>query len=81
MQQQDLYLLLPPNPHRHSFAYSIYVLGFGCIGLALALRAGDTGYLDKGVIQVSYILLLPSVMFAVAMVSESWVASLPSQVQ
>lgn len=50
------------------------------MGIALALREGDTGYLDKWVVQVTYMLLLPSIMFAVSMVAESWVENLPSQV-
>lgn len=55
-------------------------MGFLFIGPTLAARAGEIGYYDAGVIQVIYIVITPLMLFGVAMVGESWVASLPSQV-
>lgn len=56
------------------------MVGFLLIGPTLAVRAGATGYYDAGVIQAIYMVITPSMLFGVAMVGESWVASLPSQV-
>lgn len=46
----------------------------------LAVRAGETGVYDAGVLQIIYILLIPSTMFATSMAANFWVESLPSQV-
>lgn len=45
------------------------------------VREGETGVYDAGVLQISYILLIPSAIFGVSMTADFLVESLPSQVQ
>lgn len=59
---------------------SIYVLGYAFVGGALAMKHGHAGYFDDGFVQAIHMLLLPSMMFAVSMLAEYWVATLPPQV-
>lgn len=44
------------------------------------VKAGETGVCDAGVLQIRYILLIPSAMFGVSMGTDFWVENLPSQV-
>lgn len=60
---------------------SVYLFGFAALGVAMAARAGETGYADLGIWQTQYILFTPSVMFGITMMAEYWVQSLPSQVR
>lgn len=60
---------------------SIYVVGYAFIGVALAAKDGHAGYLEDGFVQIIHILLLPSILFAVSMVAEYWVAAIPPQVR
>ena len=59
---------------------SIYVLGYAFIGVALAMKNGHAGYFDHGFVQTIHILLHPIIMFAVSMLAEYWVATIPPQV-
>lgn len=62
-------------------AQSIYVLGCTFVGVDLAVRAGEKGYFDDGVVHALNIVLLPSMLFGAAMMGEYWVTNLPLQVR
>jgi len=75
-------LFAPTLPRGALFARkSVYVCGYTFLGAALAAENGQEGYFDDGFVQTIHILLLPSIMFAVSMVAEYWVDTLPPQVQ
>lgn len=60
---------------------SVYAGGFGCIGVVLAAMEGEAGFYDDWFLQAEYSVLMPSIVFAVAMLAEFWVEGLPSQVR
>jgi len=69
------------DDHCHHKHGSVYAGGFGCIGIVLAAWEGDAGSYDHGFLQVEYCVLVPSIIFAAAMLAEFWVEGLPSQVR
>lgn len=60
---------------------SVYAGGVGCIGVVLAALQGEAGFHDDWFLQAEYCVLIPSLIFAVAMLAEFWVEGLPSQVR
>lgn len=60
---------------------SVYAGGFGCIGVVLAAMEGEAGFYDDWFLQAEYGILMPAIVFAVAMLAEFWVEGLPSQVR
>ena len=73
-------LACPIRPIPEHTLRSVFVIGFGSVGSALFARGGKTTYADAGVLQIIYVVLLPSMVFGIAMMAEYWVECLPSQV-
>lgn len=51
------------------------------MGVVLAALQGEVGVYDDGFLQIQYGVLMPSLLFAVAMLADFWVQGLPSQVR
>lgn len=71
----------PPSLSRY-YLHSVFVVGHIVLGVTLAVQAGKEGFSfhGPGFVQILYIVLLPAMLYGVAMIADFWVESLPYQV-